>query len=143
MISLPCATSSARQSRLCDEVGDPITRWLALCWLGEVAAWTGDYTNARALFEQVLHKGVAAEGDLARHWAIPDLGSLLLSLGDVVGATSILDSARVDFDDEVPWIRILFLLIYGRLLLASGDDRAASASSKRPAKRRPKSGTGH
>ena len=52
---------------LCDEVGDPITRWLAICWLGELDASLGDYASAEARFQQVLHKGVASEGDTARH----------------------------------------------------------------------------
>src|SRR5581483_12155924 len=65
---------------LCDQVGDPMTRWLAVCWLGEVSALAGDFDDARARFEQILRRGYASDGDLARHWTIPDLGRLLLGL---------------------------------------------------------------
>src|ERR1700722_17951212 len=41
-----------------EEVGDPITRWLATSWLGEVDALTGDYPSVRASYERVLRKGV-------------------------------------------------------------------------------------
>ena len=75
-----------RSIALCDEVGDPITRWLAICWLGEVDASLGDYASAEARFQHVLHKGVAAEGDMARHWAIPGLGALLLGQGELARA---------------------------------------------------------
>ncbi len=114
-----------RSIALCDEVGDPITRWLALCWLGELDTSLGDYASAEARFQQVLHKGVAAEGDLARHWAIPDLGAVLLGRGDVAGASAIILPAVSDFESEIPMIRVPFLAVYGDLLLASGDESGA------------------
>jgi predicted ATPase/class 3 adenylate cyclase/DNA-binding CsgD family transcriptional regulator len=112
---------------LCDEVGDPITRWLDLCWLGEIDALTGDYVSAQDRYEQVLHKGVAAEGDLARHNAVPDLGALMLALGDSAGAADVLEPAVEDFENEAPMLRIPFLLVHGDLLAASGDDVGARA----------------
>ena len=110
---------------LCDEVGDPITRWMAICYLGEVDAMTGDYSSARARFEQVLHKGVASEGDTARHAAIPDLGSLMLDLGDVAGAAAVVEPWVADFEREVPLLRIPFLFVRGRLLVASDNEAGA------------------
>ena len=110
---------------LCDEVGDPITRWMAICYLGEVDAMTGDYSSARARFEQVLHKGVASEGDTARHSAIPDLGSLMLDLGDVAGAAAVVEPWVADFEREVPLLRIPFLFVRGRLLVASDNEAGA------------------
>jgi predicted ATPase/class 3 adenylate cyclase/DNA-binding CsgD family transcriptional regulator len=112
---------------LCDDVGDPITRWLDICWLGEVDVLTGDYASAEARYEQVLHKGVASEGDLARHTAIPDLGALMLALGDVARAARVLEPAVADFENEVPMLRVPFLLVHGELLLASGDETGARA----------------
>jgi predicted ATPase/class 3 adenylate cyclase/DNA-binding CsgD family transcriptional regulator len=117
-----------RSIALCDEVGDPITRWFAICWLGELDASLGDYASAEARFEQVLHKGVAAEGDLARHTAVPDLGALLLGLGDAARASVIILPAVTDFESEVPMIRVPFLAVHGDLLLASGDESGARAA---------------
>ena len=116
---------------LCDEVGDPMTGWIALCWLGEVDAHTGDYVRAQARYERVLRKGVVSDGDLARHWAIPDLGALLLALGDVGGAARVIEPAVPDFENEVPMIRVPFLLVYGELLAASGDEAGANAEYER------------
>ena len=116
---------------LCDDVGDPMTGWIALCWLGEVDAHTGDYVRAQARYEQVLRKGVVSDGDLARHWAIPDLGALLLALGDVAGAARVIEPAVPDFENEVPMIRVPFLLVYGELLAASGDEAGAHAEYER------------
>ncbi len=116
-----------RSIALCDEVGDPITWWLALCWLGELDASLGDYASAEASFQHVLHKGVAAEGDTARHWAIPDLGALLLGQGDAAGASAIILPAVADFESEVPMIRVPFLAVHGDLLLALGDESGARA----------------
>ena len=112
---------------LCEQVGDPITRWLGICWLGEVDALTGDYGNARRRYEDVVHKGVASDGDLARHTAVPDLGALLLALGEVSAAARILEPAVADFQNEVPLMRTPFLLVRGQLLLAQGDDAGARA----------------
>ncbi len=112
----------------CDEVGDPITRWLAICWLGEVEKLTGDYASGRTRFEQVLHKGVSSEGDLARHSAIPDLGALMLALGEVEGAAAVIEPAAVDFENEIPLMRIPFLFVHGDLKLASGDEAGARAT---------------
>jgi predicted ATPase/class 3 adenylate cyclase/DNA-binding CsgD family transcriptional regulator len=111
---------------LCEDVGDPITRWLAICWLGEADALTGNYPSAQARYEQVLHKGVASEGDLARHWAIPGLGSLMLALDDIAGAAAVIDPAVTDFEDELPMISIPFLCAHGELLMATGDATGAS-----------------
>ena len=112
---------------LCEQVGDPITRWLGICWLGEVDALTGDYGSARRRYEDVLHKGVASDGDLARHTAVPDLGALLLSLGEVSAAARILHPAVADFQNEVPLMRTPFLVVRGQLLLAQGDEVGARA----------------
>lgn len=117
-----------RSIALCDEVGDPITRWLAICWLGEVETLTGDYASGRTRFEQVLHKGVSSEGDLARHSAIPDLGALMLALGEVEGAAAVIEPAAVDFENEIPLMRIPFLFVHGDLKLASGDEAGARAT---------------
>jgi predicted ATPase/class 3 adenylate cyclase/DNA-binding CsgD family transcriptional regulator len=116
---------------LCDDVGDPMTGWIALCWLGEVDAHTGDYVRAQARYEQVLRKGVVSDGDVARHWAIPDLGGLLLALGDVAGAARVIEPAVPDFENEVPMILVPFLLVYGELLAASGDEAGARAQYER------------
>ena len=83
-----------------------MTRWLAICWLGEVDALTGDYGSARRRYEEVLQKGVASDGDLARHTAVPDLGALLLALGEVSAAAGVLQPAVSDFQNEVPLMRI-------------------------------------
>ncbi len=112
---------------LCDDVGDPITRWLAICWLGEVDAHTGDYAGAQARYEQVLRNGVAADGDLARQWATPDLGALLLALGDLAGAARVIEPVVADFENEVPVVSVPFLIVYGELLVASGDEAGAHA----------------
>jgi predicted ATPase/class 3 adenylate cyclase/DNA-binding CsgD family transcriptional regulator len=111
-----------RSIALCDEVGDPITRWLNICFLGEIEAQTGRYDRARAHYEQVLHKGVAFEGDLARHFAIPDLAALLLALGDVSGASQVLEPAVSDFENELPLIRIPFLIAHSQWLRETGDE---------------------
>ncbi len=116
---------------LCDDVGDPITRWIALCWLGEIDAQTGDHVGAQARYEQVLSKGLLVDGDLARHWAIPDLGALLLARGDVAGASRVIEPHVADFDNEVSLIRVPFLLVYGELLAASGDEAGAHAEFDR------------
>ena len=110
---------------LCDDIGDPITRWLALCWLGEVDALTGDYDVARGRYEAVLSQGFAADGDLARHWAIPDLGGLLLGLGDIEGARTVIEPALEDFQTEVPLISAPFHLTHAELSMAIGDDDGA------------------
>jgi predicted ATPase/class 3 adenylate cyclase/DNA-binding CsgD family transcriptional regulator len=123
---------------LCDEVGDPITKWLAMCFLGEVDALTGEYEAAQARYEQVLTRGVASDGDLARHWAVPDLGALLLGRGDIAGAARIIEPAVAAFEGEGPFIRPPFLCVYGTLLLASGDEvgpRAAFDEAKDVASR--------
>jgi predicted ATPase/class 3 adenylate cyclase/DNA-binding CsgD family transcriptional regulator/tetratricopeptide (TPR) repeat protein len=112
---------------LCEEVGDPITRWLAICWLGELDASLGDYASAEARFGQVLRKGAAADGDLAREMTIPALGALLLGVGDRTGASAILEPAAADFENEVPMMQIPFLSVYGDLLLALGDESGARA----------------
>ena len=104
-----------------------MTRWLAICWLGEVDALTGDYGNARRRYEEVLQKGVASDGDLARHTAVLDLGALLLALGEVSAAAGVIQPAVSDFQNEVPLMRIPFLVVHGQLLLASGDEAGARA----------------
>jgi predicted ATPase/class 3 adenylate cyclase/DNA-binding CsgD family transcriptional regulator len=114
-----------QSTALCDHVGDPITRWLNLCWLGEIDAQTGHFDSARARFEHVLHKGVASEGDLAIHYAVPDLGGLFLALGDLESAAGVLEPALTEFRNEVPLIRVPFLLVYARFLLATGDSGGA------------------
>jgi DNA-binding CsgD family transcriptional regulator len=106
---------------LCDEVGDPITRWLAICWLGEIDALTGDFARAQARYEEVLHKGLVSEGDLARHWAIPDLGSLMLAIDDIASAAAVIDPVVAEFEDELPMVSIPFLCAHAELLLARND----------------------
>ena len=76
-------------------------------------------------YEQILHQGAASEGELARHSAIPDLGALMLVLGDVAGARRVLEPAVPGFEDEVPLTRVPFLLVRGEMLLASGDEGGA------------------
>jgi DNA-binding CsgD family transcriptional regulator/tetratricopeptide (TPR) repeat protein len=110
---------------LCEEIRHHITRWLAICWLGEVDAFTGNHASARDRYEQILHQGAASEGELARHSAIPDLGALMLALGDVAGARRVIEPAVPDFEDEVALTRVPFLLVRGEMLLASGDDVGA------------------
>jgi predicted ATPase/DNA-binding CsgD family transcriptional regulator len=112
---------------LCDDVGDPITRWLDICFLGEIDAQTGDHTAGQARFERVLHKGVASEGDLAIHFAIPGLAALLLSLGKPDLAGAVLEPAMAHFEHEVPLIRIPFLLAHAGWRLARGDTAGAEA----------------
>jgi predicted ATPase/DNA-binding CsgD family transcriptional regulator len=112
---------------LCDDVGDPITRWLDICWLGEIDARTGDYETSRSRFEHVLHKGVASDGDQAIHFAIPGLADLLLALGETQLAAGILEPAVADFENEVPLIRIPFLLVCAEWRYARGDNAGAEA----------------
>ncbi len=100
---------------------------------GHLLAWrrrrlTGDHESARARYEQVLHLGAASEGDLARHWAVPDLAALLLGLGDVAGATAVIEPAIADFKNEPTLIRVPFLLVLGEWQIASGDEEAAYGS---------------
>jgi len=120
-----------RAIALCEDVGDPITRWLAICWLGEIDALTGNYPSARARYAQILSKGVVSEGDLARHFAIPDLGALELGLGDFAAAMAVMEPAVDDFENEITLIRGPFLSVYGRLLFASGDEDGARAAFDR------------
>ena len=56
--------------------------------------------------KKYVHKGVASDGDLARHTAVPDLGALLLALGEVSAAARVLQPAVSDFQNEVPLMRI-------------------------------------
>jgi predicted ATPase/class 3 adenylate cyclase/DNA-binding CsgD family transcriptional regulator len=126
---------------LCDHVGDPITRWLDICWLGEIDAQTGDHDTARARFEQVLHKGVASDGDQAIHFAIPGLAALLLGLGETELAATILAPAAANFENEVPLIRIPFLLVHAEWRAASGD--VAGAETELAAARDSSAQIGH
>jgi predicted ATPase/class 3 adenylate cyclase/DNA-binding CsgD family transcriptional regulator len=123
-----------RSIALCTEVGDPITRWLAICWLGEVDARTGDYESAKGRYMEVLQKGVTSDGDLGRHAALPDLGELLLGLGDVSGAARIIEPALADFEHEIPMYSTPFLLLHGEMLLASGDEAGGQAELEKARK---------
>ena len=58
-------------------------------------------------------------------------GALLLALGDVAGAARVIEPAVPDFENEVPMIRVPFLLVYGELLAASGDEAGAHAEYER------------
>jgi predicted ATPase/class 3 adenylate cyclase/DNA-binding CsgD family transcriptional regulator len=112
----------------CNAVGDPACGGIAIAFLGEVEALTGEYDAAEARLRSFLQRAEATGGSLGVPWALNILAVLALGRGEPVTARALVEplveQLRVSrVDTWLAW----GLAILGAARLAAGEEQAAEA----------------
>ena len=119
-----------RSLELCRAVGDPSTAGVAIAWLGEVEALTGQHDAARTRFETFLQRARATGGDQGFPFVLLNLMTLLVGCGEADIAALLLGPLVAETRDEatrLPMIIAWSLAVYGSALTGSDEQAAHEA----------------
>lgn len=110
------------------QVGEPSTEGLALCWLGELDALTGDYEAAQTRLSAFLQRAAATGGELSAPYAMLTLATIAMGRDNPTEARSILEPIIEQLRSwELPYLPPSGLVVLGSVLLADGNDEVATS----------------